>query len=91
MTLLEQYNALPREVQILISDYVSSNERVEDCMDTLIKISAGKECSVQALVDAHAVWKHEQLLLEEQLKKHGISSDTAYSMGLLSLQANKDN
>lgn len=91
MTLLEQYNALPKNVQALISDYVTYNEHIEDCRETLLQISPGKECSVEALVDAFALWKHEQLNLEEQLKKYGISGSTAYSMGLLNLQANKDN
>ena len=54
-----------------------------------MQISPGKECSVDALIDAFAVWKHEQLVLEDRLKQFGISSDTAYNMGLLSLQANK--
>lgn len=89
MTLLEQYNALPKNVQALISDYITYNENIEDCRETLLQISPGKECSVDALIDAFAVWKHEQLVLEDRLKQFGISSDTAYNMGLLSLQANK--
>mgnify|MGYP001171217862 CR=1 FL=1 len=91
MTLLEQYNALPKNVQTLISDYVTYNEYIEDCRETLLQISPGKECSVTALVDAFALWKQEQLNLEEELEKHGISGDIAYSMGILSLQANKEN
>lgn len=91
MTLLEQYNALPKNVQALISDYVTYNEHIEDCRETLLQISPGKECSVEALVDAFALWKHEQLVLEDQLKQFGISGNTAYSMGILSLQVNKNN
>lgn len=36
MTLLEQYNALPKNVQALISDYVTYNEHIEDCRETLL-------------------------------------------------------
>ena len=33
MTLLEQYNALPKNVQALISDYITYNENLEDCRE----------------------------------------------------------
>lgn len=83
MTLLERYNTLPKDVQALICDYITYNEHIEDCRETLLQISPGRECSVDALVDAFALWKHEQLVLEDKLKQFGISGDAAYNMGLL--------
>ena len=36
MTALERYNELPRDVQLLIDDYITWFENAEDCFETLV-------------------------------------------------------
>lgn len=91
MTELEQYNAMTKEVQILIDDCIANQDFAEDCLVTLLSICPERECSLRALVEAYADYKHEQLTLEAQLKKFGIDHETAYKLGMMKRIAEKDN
>lgn len=91
MTELEQYNAMPKEVQMLIDDCIANQNFAEDCLTTLLGICPERECSLRALVEAYADYKHEQLTLEAQLEKVGIDFETAYKLGMMKRIAEKDN
>ena len=85
MTALERYNELPKDVQILIDDYVTWFDSAEDCLETLISIAPNKECSIRALLEAYGNYQHQHLTIKEKLESMGISDAAAYQMGVAQL------
>ena len=85
MTALEIYNELPKDVQILIDDYITWFENAEDCFETLVSIAPNKECSIRALLEAYGNYQHQHLTIKEKLESMGISDAAAYQMGVAQL------
>lgn len=90
MTELEQYNAMSKDVQILIDDYIDNLNFADDCLMTLLSIYPEKECSMRALAEAYADYKHTQLSAKEQLERLGVDSETAYKIGMMKLMTKAD-
>ena len=85
MTALERYNELPKDVQILIDDYITWFENAEDCFETLVSIAPNKECSIRALLEAYGNYQHQHLNIKEKLESMGISDAAASQMGVAQL------
>lgn len=85
MIALERYNELPKDVQLLIDDYITWFENAEDCFETLVSIAPNKECSIRALLEAYGKYQHQQLTVKEKLEALVIIDSEAYQLGMASL------
>ena len=81
MTPIEKYDALPNEIQLLIEEYAMNFEFAEECFQSMLSLCPKKECSISALAEAYADWKHHHLIAKEKLQEKGIDNDTAYMLG----------
>lgn len=91
MDCVKEYEALPFELQFLVEQYTMELHYAGECFDTLLGIYPEKECSIRALAEAYASWKHGYLTAREQLVEKGLSDKEIeiFSMGYWMKRKNK--